>query len=479
MTSTMGNPTVLRISELERIRASVLPPVEDRRATERKSQLKAMSQERLKMWPNTLEATRKKKETFIKDREDAAESRRQEIDAEEAEFRRENRLATIRKANDLIYDQTDKMKMLRSQRQFAEVIHHRGFMIDTKEKELHKDIDREAAFHQDILRQVNAGNAEDERKAKVLSANIEAIKISRRAQLEDVRAVREADDKRDYEEGQRMKREANERVTEDIRVQEAKGKAQIERNYKAAEASKRDSVVKQEMKAGQEAEIASRDAEVWKIDDRKERIKQRKEEMHDEAQAVRMAMIERAVEQLKLQTNSHQVLLNKQIADQRAKADKATFDKEEKIRLEWEATVNSRSAQVAKKAKEKADEKAIDDHLAAKWKKQNEDGIQEAKEKVQRARDAQTAVKHEQKEEGKRVNGLKRMEAEREVAASKFLLSLQGDDDAKFTNACKTEITKNVMDGKPIYPLLRALEFTQAPLLAAKTIKVIRQKRDA
>ena len=112
-------------------------------------------------------------------------------------------MATIRKANDLIYDQTDKMKMLRSQRQFAEVIHHRGFMIDTKEKELHKDIDREAAFHQDILRQVNAGNAEDERKAKVLSANIEAIKISRRAQLEDVRAVSEADDKRDYEEGQR------------------------------------------------------------------------------------------------------------------------------------------------------------------------------------------------------------------------------------------------------------------------------------
>jgi hypothetical protein len=33
------------------------------------------------MWPNTLEATRKKKETFIKDREESAENRRQEIDA--------------------------------------------------------------------------------------------------------------------------------------------------------------------------------------------------------------------------------------------------------------------------------------------------------------------------------------------------------------------------------------------------------------
>jgi hypothetical protein len=73
-------------------------------------------------------------------------------------------------------------------------------------------------------------------------------------------------------------------------------------------------------------------------------------------------------------------------------------------------------------------------------------------------------VKHEQHAEGLRLNGTKRMEAER--------------DDKKFTNACKTEITKNVKDGKPIYPLLRALEFVQAPLLAAKTVKVIRQKKD-
>ena len=126
-----------------------------------------------------------------------------ELIFQEAEFRRENRLATIRKANDLIYDQTDKMKMLRSQLLYADVIHHRGYMIDAKEKELQKDIEREAAYHQDILRQVRAGDAEDERKAKVLAANIEAIKISRRTQLEDVRAVKEAEAKRDYEEGQR------------------------------------------------------------------------------------------------------------------------------------------------------------------------------------------------------------------------------------------------------------------------------------
>lgn len=40
-------------------------------------------------------------------------------------MRREARLEAIRKANDLLYDQTDKMKMLKSQRLYADVIHDR------------------------------------------------------------------------------------------------------------------------------------------------------------------------------------------------------------------------------------------------------------------------------------------------------------------------------------------------------------------
>ena len=76
-------------------------------------------------------------------------------------------------------------------------------MIEAKDKQLQKDIDREAAYHQDILRQVREGNEKDERKAKILEANIEQIKISRRVQLEQGRAIKEAENKKDYEEGQR------------------------------------------------------------------------------------------------------------------------------------------------------------------------------------------------------------------------------------------------------------------------------------
>lgn len=74
-------------AELDRIRASILPSVEDNSKIERKKELKKKSEDRLKNWPNTLEALRIKKESFLKDREAEEELRRQEIDREVGIFR--------------------------------------------------------------------------------------------------------------------------------------------------------------------------------------------------------------------------------------------------------------------------------------------------------------------------------------------------------------------------------------------------------
>lgn len=73
---------LLSRKELERIKASILPSVEDNSKLERKKELKKKSEDRLKNWPNTLEALRLKKESFLKDREAEEEAKRQEIDRE-------------------------------------------------------------------------------------------------------------------------------------------------------------------------------------------------------------------------------------------------------------------------------------------------------------------------------------------------------------------------------------------------------------
>jgi hypothetical protein len=74
--------TMINRSELERIKASILPSIEDNSRIERRKELKKKSEDRLKNWPNTLEALRLKKESFLKDREAEEEAKRQEIDRE-------------------------------------------------------------------------------------------------------------------------------------------------------------------------------------------------------------------------------------------------------------------------------------------------------------------------------------------------------------------------------------------------------------
>lgn len=73
---------VISNSELERMRASTLPAVDDLSRTQKRDHLKKLSEDRVKNWPNTLEAMRRKKESYLKDKADQEELKRQEIDRE-------------------------------------------------------------------------------------------------------------------------------------------------------------------------------------------------------------------------------------------------------------------------------------------------------------------------------------------------------------------------------------------------------------
>ena len=78
---------VLTKAELERMKRSVQDIPADFSAQERRAELKKKSEERVKHWPNTLEALRKKKENFIKEKAEQEELKRQEIDKQVRTFR--------------------------------------------------------------------------------------------------------------------------------------------------------------------------------------------------------------------------------------------------------------------------------------------------------------------------------------------------------------------------------------------------------
>ena len=88
----------------------------------RNEERKKKSQEKSKKWPNTLMAQRQAKERERQRRIDREEERRQEIDEEERARQLQDRLDVLRRANELMESDTEKMKALRTQKMRSRAI---------------------------------------------------------------------------------------------------------------------------------------------------------------------------------------------------------------------------------------------------------------------------------------------------------------------------------------------------------------------
>lgn len=363
---------VLTQSEIDRIKASVLPPAAT--ANNRKAELKKLSEERLKHWPNTLEALRKKKESFLKDREDAAELVRQQIDIEEAEKRRVDRLEAIRKANDLIYEQTDRMKLLKSQKLYADVIHTRFKQIDRKQEVKEGLKVEDAKFHEIILETVKRGEEEEAAKIAKREREIELMKQSRVEQIAEVRKAREEKARLIREDGLRMKAIAQEQLLEDIQKHEEKIRRGKEATIKLVAANEQMKLERREKMEEERLKALEREAEVEVIEHRKRALKQLEKERFDKSQLTRQMLIDAAVHQLSLKQNQEDTIMQKQGQEIKDREDKAIQDKQDKADKDWEVTVQSRTAMIQRKEAFKKAQKEQDDMMAAKWKRENEEG---------------------------------------------------------------------------------------------------------
>jgi len=110
--------TTITRAELERMRRYTRPE-EPTQAENRQRRLKELSDAKVRNWPNTLEATRRKKESWKQERLAKEEAARKVIDAEEAELFNKSRRAALERAKTIVYEQQDKVKNLRSQQMYG------------------------------------------------------------------------------------------------------------------------------------------------------------------------------------------------------------------------------------------------------------------------------------------------------------------------------------------------------------------------
>jgi hypothetical protein len=458
--------------EIERMRRSVLPSTENHSREEKRAHLKHLSNEKLKHWPNTLEALRLKKESFLKEKAAEEELKRIEIDREEAEIRRKTRIESIERADKLMYEQTDKMKYLRSQQLYSDAIHTRGFQVQDKKVAREKEKDANMLHHQDILRQIEAAERLEKQKEEALERKIKEVAAARKQQLDEVRQLREQERKEQIEIGIALKQDAV------IRLEEEK-KARIERerrNRESNEAMLKSNAalkdIRDELLAAEEEAMRKREDEVEVIENRVKVRKALEIRKFEKAQVTRQKMIDAATKALATQSNKEQTIMEKQANERREKEDKHFADKEARRVKEWNEIKESRAQQVERRKREKvlleaADEEVLKATLQDSLVKEE---LELAKER--KARENTIAIKRETYQTALEVEKARKETQMRERENDmKFKEQIEKEDD-KFSRICKQEIERYAADGKPLYPLYKALEQKPKEIMAVTGFRI-------
>lgn len=447
-----------------------VPP--NRAAMDKRATLKKLSDERQSHWPNTLEATRKKREVAFRDKEAVAEERRKVQDKEEAELRRVERLNAINRANDLLYEQTDCMKVLRSKELLSDCLHDRKFQIVEKDHVKQREKVREQQYHQTVLSTVKTLEEKEREKEMAAKRRVEEVAAVREQQLRDVRGSRAAYAAEQQAIGEQMRRDAEalaeeERLAaiEKVRVTKEKEKEFLMGNEQLKE-------IKRQIAAQEKRDDEKRDAEVGIIDNRKKVRKALEQRKFDKAQETRLQMIERATEILAKKVSGDNALLNRQVNELREKEDKKFADKEAHREAEWNKTIESRKQQVEAKKRRTQAEREEEEALIARWRRQAEMENERERKKIQDAHESTVNLKKLQKaqglERGREKHEMALLDAERER-----LYREKGDEeDARFKEVCKKEIQRYAADGKPLYPLYRAMEYKQPDLLPVSGFRI-------
>jgi len=428
---------------------------------------KKLSNERLKHWPNTLEAMRKKKENFIRDKRDKEESDRREVDRQEAEIRKQSRMQTIKRANDMLYEQTDKMKMLRSQMAYADAIAYRKVQVQEKSERIEAEKREAAKYHQFILDNCKRLEKIEMQKNEEKEKITEELKKFRSEQIAEVMSKRLAEIAENEAIGVAMRRRAEEQVIEAAKEMEEKERIAAETTANMYRMNEELKVIKQELKEQEAAEAARREAEVAVIDERNAARKALELRRFERAQEARQKIIDAAVEQMAKKGAHHQAVQEKQEKEINDRADRLEAEKQKAAEDDWKFTVESRNQQLQARKDAIAAEKALDEKLALASKARSDAAHEKEEKKAKELRDSTVRIKQLQYAEGV-ARSQKRIEDRiAQIEEEKLLRDIAGQDDDKFVAFVNDKIDSYRKEGKPVYTLIKALDYRQPQLIPA------------
>ena len=187
MPSSTRDAVLLPVGELgamqERSRIGAAPASKKQMDRQR---LKALSDSRKAKWPNTIEALRERKDLARKEKQDAEEKLRLEIDREEEALQAEKRRLAIERANKMLYDSTDRVKSLHSKLMLADVMEERERQQELKARMRARVVEDDERWYQRQQEAIRRMDVEEDMRDEEEMLKRERVATIRNEQIEQV-----------------------------------------------------------------------------------------------------------------------------------------------------------------------------------------------------------------------------------------------------------------------------------------------------
>ena len=411
-------------------------PEKETVADAKRKALKKLSDDRVKHWPNTLQATRDKKESFKVDRlamvrssrapprrararacfppvpppprgeiaraagertrthararapslaRAQEEKERQEIDRKEAQLQKEMRISAIKRANTILYEQTDKMKNLRSQQMYCDVLADRAEQAEEKRLMKTWDAERERAHHEQMLAQITESEARERAEVEARAAKNREIAEMQQLQLGEYRQLYVRRLQQEKEEAEELLKKAEEDVLED---HERAAERSLKARMQCEEMTLANSHLKglrSELQQAEAREEAKRKEDLRKQEALNNARMTLEKNRFETRQAIRQRMIDRACEDLARIKNTEEVRLEKQAREKREQEDALEALRAERAARQAAAIDRSRQMQLQLKAEKRRAEREQTAAMVTHWKAKNEAIEKEEAEETARA----------------------------------------------------------------------------------------------
>ena len=174
------NGNVIDRGVLERIRFSSCPCEDGRNRNEdslQRERLKQLSDSRVAGWEDTLANKRKKKLEWKAERARKEEQRQQALDAEEAKLQQQARIDTLKHADSLLLEQTEKIRNFRSQQLLVETLNERDDQIKQKEEFRKKENDEEKLWRRVVMDDIK--NSEQKRQVELARERQKSLELAK------------------------------------------------------------------------------------------------------------------------------------------------------------------------------------------------------------------------------------------------------------------------------------------------------------